>query len=608
MSQTLGLPTYSTLYAFGDSLSDAGNVSIVTAVAGGGEPVSPPYFKEQYGPFAGHVFSNGPVWVQDLSIALGLGTLAPSLAGGTDFAYGGAETGSTPQNSGNIQTQVLSLPAQLTQFQTLVPKPSANALYTLSIGGNDLYDILANSGLTAQQQTTDVNDAVANEIGFVTRLIGDGAKNLLVMDVPDLGKTPEVTLGSVNGSNTPSAALDAEASQLASMYDASLTSQLASIASADAVNVRVLDASGLLDNAIANPAAYGLTNVTAPVWSGNFTSASSGTLAATGLAAQNQYLFWDKYHPTQTGHQALATAATAALSDEKDLQGSAAQYVIADDRGSLYLQDTVAGRDGTHTLAGITTMVFTDGTGVFDPTGAAEDVARLYRTALDRAPDVTGLQYWSAQIDDSHISLTTVANDFAASPEFIKDYGSLADAAFVNQLYENGLGRQADAGGAANWDGELASGATRGAVLASIAESQESKADSISTAGDPNNAEVYRLYEAALDRAPDTGGLASWSAALANGATPVHVAQDLVSSAEFLQKYGTLSISDFVSTLYENALHRAADTPGLQYWTNALQQGASEASVVVGFSDSIESRGLNASATHANWVFIPASA
>src|ERR1700676_2560923 len=82
MSQTLGLPTYSALYAFGDSLSDAGNVSIVTAAAFATDPVSPPYYKEQYGPFAGHVFSNGPVWVQDLSIALGLGTLAPSLAGG----------------------------------------------------------------------------------------------------------------------------------------------------------------------------------------------------------------------------------------------------------------------------------------------------------------------------------------------------------------------------------------------------------------------------------------------------------------------------------------------------------------------------------------------
>jgi phospholipase/lecithinase/hemolysin len=314
MSQTSALPPFSAIYAFGDSLSDAGNLSITTTLALATQPVSPPYFKEQYGPISGNVFSNGPTWVQDLSIALGLGTLAPSLAAGTDFAFGGAETGSTPQNGGNVQIQALSLSAQLTQFQTGVPKPSANALYTVSIGGNDLLEILATAGLTPQQQTADVNAAVANEIAFVNQLVGGGAKNLLVLDVPDLGKTPDVTLGLVNGSNTPSPGLDAEASQLSSAYNTALTSQLAIIAGAAAVNVQVVDTFALLNNAFADPAAFGLTNVTAPVWSGNFTSASSGTLAVSGAAAQDQSLFWDKLHPTETGHQAIADMAEQQLS------------------------------------------------------------------------------------------------------------------------------------------------------------------------------------------------------------------------------------------------------------------------------------------------------
>jgi hypothetical protein len=42
----------------------------------------------------GH-FSNGLTWVEDLSHMLGLGTLTPSLAGGHDFSFGGAETGPT---------------------------------------------------------------------------------------------------------------------------------------------------------------------------------------------------------------------------------------------------------------------------------------------------------------------------------------------------------------------------------------------------------------------------------------------------------------------------------------------------------------------------------
>jgi phospholipase/lecithinase/hemolysin len=609
MPSSSAVPNYSAIYAFGDSLSDAGNLSIVTSIAFATQPVSPPYYGEQYGPIAGNVFSNGPTWVQDLSFALGLGTLEPSLTGGGDFAYGGAETGSTPQNASDVVTKALFLPAQITQFQIEVPKPSANALYTLSIGANDLLDILGTSGLTAQQQTTDVNDAVANEISFVTKLVGDGAKNLLVMDVPDLGKTPDVTEGLVNGSNSPSAALDAEASQLASSYNADLTSQLATIASSGAVNVSVLDAYSLLDNAIANPAAYGLTNVTSPVWSGNFSSSSSGTLAATTTAAQDQYLFFDKLHPTVTGQQALAATGLADLSGGTNLHGSAAQYVVADDGGSLYIQDTVAGRDGTQVLPGVTTMAFANGTGVFDPTGAAEDVARLYQTVLDRAPDVPGLLDWTAVVDDSVVSpgvvTATVANAFVTSPEFIKDYGSLSNSAFVNQLYENGLGRAADPTEAQPWDNMLAAGTSRGSVALDIAESTESQNYSLATAGDNNGAEIYRLYETAFGVAPDPTGLATYESVLAGGGTITQVAQDLVGTAGFKQDYGTMSVSQFLTTLYQNALHRAPDAAGLQYWTSQSQAGASQASLLVGFSDSLESRALTASATHANWVFIP---
>jgi phospholipase/lecithinase/hemolysin len=311
MAQTSALPTFGTIYAFGDSLSDAGNLSISTATT---DPVSPPYFQQKFGVIPGNVFSNGPTWVQDLSLALGMGTLAPSLAGGTDFAFGGAETGQTPQNASDPTIQAVSLPAQMTQFRTLVPKPSVNALYTLSIGSNDVLGILANPALTATQQQADVASAVGNEITFLKQLVADGATNLLVLDVPDLGKTPDVTTGLVNGSNVPSAALDTEASQLSSAYDTALMTQLATIAAPGMVSVHVADTFQLLDNAIANPASFGLVNVTSPVWSGNFTSASSGTLAATDAAAQDQFLFFDHLHPTETGHQAIADAVEQQLS------------------------------------------------------------------------------------------------------------------------------------------------------------------------------------------------------------------------------------------------------------------------------------------------------
>ncbi len=312
MPQSSALPTYSALYAFGDSLSDAGDLSILTAPTGTTRPVSPPYYGQKYGPVSGSVFSNGPIWVQDVSVALGLGTLAPSLAGGTDYAYGGAVTGAAPQNT-DPAILAISLPTQLAQFKAQASTPSANALYTVSIGANDLLGILANTGLSAQQQTADVNAAVANEISFVQQLISGGAKTLLVLNVPDLGKIPDVTLRQPQ-TGTTSTAIDTEATQLSGAYNAALSSQLAAVASASGVRIQIVDSNTLLNAAIANPAAYGLTNVTRPVYTGDNGSFNSGALAASGAAAQDQYLFFDSVHPTETGHGAIADLAEQQLS------------------------------------------------------------------------------------------------------------------------------------------------------------------------------------------------------------------------------------------------------------------------------------------------------
>ena len=77
------------------------------------------------------VFSNGPVWVQDLANTLGLGPLLPSLAGGTDFAVGGAQTGAFGSYAGS-PGDLLPAPgnplatSQLGMFTAAVPHPAAN--------------------------------------------------------------------------------------------------------------------------------------------------------------------------------------------------------------------------------------------------------------------------------------------------------------------------------------------------------------------------------------------------------------------------------------------------------------------------------------------------
>jgi len=130
-------------------------------------------------------FSNGNVWVQDLAQNLGLPPVSPSLTGGTDYAYGGAETGSTAVHAENPT----DLPSQLGQFAAAVPNPSPNALYTVWAGSNDVLDI-ANSALTPAQQQASVQQAVTNETNFISGLAAHGAKDIVVLDVPNLGDTP----------------------------------------------------------------------------------------------------------------------------------------------------------------------------------------------------------------------------------------------------------------------------------------------------------------------------------------------------------------------------------------------------------------------------------
>jgi phospholipase/lecithinase/hemolysin len=120
---------YSAIYSFGDSLSDVGNAFIA---AGGAQP-APPYFNG--------VFSNGPIWLQDLAPMLGLPVPTPSFPpfNGNDYAIGDASTGST-----SIYTAGPGdLPPQIQAFVGAHPGGAPlSALYTFSIGANDVFGLL----------------------------------------------------------------------------------------------------------------------------------------------------------------------------------------------------------------------------------------------------------------------------------------------------------------------------------------------------------------------------------------------------------------------------------------------------------------------------------
>jgi V8-like Glu-specific endopeptidase len=297
----------------------------------------------------------------------------------------------------------------------------------------------------------------------------------------------------------------------------------------------------------------------------------------------------------------------AATTSQADLvlQGSHTQYTVAaNPAGGAVVTDSVSGRDGTKTSVVVHDIVFADGTGRFDATGNAEDCARLYKAAFGRAADATGLDYWTSLIDHQSVGLADVAAAFVGSSEFSAHYSTPDNAAFIHLLYRNVLGRAADPSGLQYWVSALDDGTSRAQVLAAWSDGFENKANSLSTIGDKELAETYRLYQAAFDRVPDRAGLQAWTAFLDRGNTPASLAQTFASTPEFAADFGAIDDTGYVNRLFSNVLHRAGDAAGVQYWTGQLGLGVSRAQVLLGIADSLENRQATAAATHDGWLWL----
>ncbi|MCP1831708.1 hypothetical protein J2R76_000136 [Bradyrhizobium sp. USDA 4532] len=99
---------------------------------------------------------------------------------------------------------------------------------------------------------------------------------------------------------------------------------------------------------------------------------------------------------------------------------------------------------------------------------------------------------------------------------------------------------------------------------------------------------IYALYDAILNRTPDLLGFEGWTSILKETASLRDVAVSFLASPEGQLHVGSPDNATFVEELYATALHRTGDTGGLEWWTNALNQGMSRADVVIDFALSTE--------------------
>jgi len=257
------------IVSFGDSLSDVGNDFLGS---GGVQPAPPQdYYQGR--------FTNGGNWLDYLAKDLGVAAPTPYLAGGSDYAFGGASTG--PGYTTFVPGQ--QVPNVDTQIEAYLAKnpPTAGQLFTIWAGANDL--LLGN-----QNNPTIPAQNIANEI---STLAAAGAKQFLVLNLPLLGEIPLT--------NTLSASVRQTLDAWSVGFNQTLQAELPQLQQSLGIQIHSLNIQTLFQNVMADPANYGFTNITG--------------FAQNSSLAGNGYLFWDLEHPTTQADQIIGALAAQSV-------------------------------------------------------------------------------------------------------------------------------------------------------------------------------------------------------------------------------------------------------------------------------------------------------
>lgn len=244
----------------------------------------------------------------------------------------------------------------------------------------------------------------------------------------------------------------------------------------------------------------------------------------------------------------------------------------------------------TDTLRGVEELRFIDGGLSFDPASAAATVTRLHLAALGRVPTQLALNLWLDQYGPTS-QIANLAAEFLAMPEFTARFGAnLSNREFVAALYRQVLGREPEPAGLAFWTRGLDSSTeNRPGVLTRIADSPENRAITAALhQGIWDRSEAARsvalLYDTALGRRPDAGGLGFWTAGIESRAATLDQVADLfVTSAEFGAAYGPLTNRAFAAVVHANTFG-PGDARAEADITVALDAGRSRGATVLGLS------------------------
>jgi len=110
-----------------------------------------------------------------------------------------------------------------------------------------------------------------------------------------------------------------------------------------------------------------------------------------------------------------------------------------------------------------------------------------------------------------------------------------------------------------------------------------------------DSGEMFRLYNAAFARFPDSSGLKYWINKYSSGVDDSRaISQSFIASDEFKERYGdNISNAKYVETLYTNVLGRDYDQEGYNYWLGNLNSGKeTRHELLLGFAEADENKVL----------------
>lgn len=274
---------YSQIVAFGDSLSDNGNLHTLMAQFNVNTPASP-YFDGR--------FSNGPVAVEVMAQQLGLAL--------DDRAYGGATTGTGNKTA----TPILDATGMTSQVGKYLSEKSnavdAEALYFVWGGGNDVFKLLDSATpITTDAVSQVLLQALTNYEGMIRSLDDAGAQHFFLPTLPDLGASG---LGFAGGP-----AMQNALHLISVGFNQGLTYTANKLEAELGIDVTLFDVYPSFLAVTQQIVGAGGT-ASLPCWTGNY-SGTGGTLCAN----PDQHVLFDKVHPTAYVHNFLGHQMAAAV-------------------------------------------------------------------------------------------------------------------------------------------------------------------------------------------------------------------------------------------------------------------------------------------------------